>query len=57
MGRHGSGPRLLRGGPAYALERTQFGTPVASFQLTQQKLVDMVLEIQKGLLSRCTRVV
>jgi glutaryl-CoA dehydrogenase len=35
---------------AYAVERTQFGRPVASFQLTQQKLVDMVLEIQKGLL-------
>jgi glutaryl-CoA dehydrogenase len=34
----------------YALERTQFGQPLASFQLTQQKLVDMVLEIQKGVL-------
>src|SRR6266508_3797826 len=34
----------------YALEREQFGTPVASFQLTQHKLVDMVLEIQKGVL-------
>ena len=34
----------------YATERTQFGTPIASFQLTQQKLVDMVLEIQKGVL-------
>jgi glutaryl-CoA dehydrogenase len=33
---------------AYALERRQFGAPVAAFQLTQQKLVDMVLEIQKG---------
>ena len=35
---------------AYALERRQFGQPIASFQLTQEKLVDMVLEIQKGLL-------
>jgi glutaryl-CoA dehydrogenase len=35
---------------AYALERHQFDKPIASFQLTQQKLVDMVLEIQKGVL-------
>jgi glutaryl-CoA dehydrogenase len=34
----------------YALERRQFDRPIAGFQLTQQKLVDMVLEIQKGLL-------
>ncbi len=32
----------------YAKEREQFGRAVASFQLTQQKLVDMMLEIQKG---------
>ena len=35
---------------AYALDRQQFGAPIAAFQLTQQKLVDMVLEIQKGML-------
>lgn len=34
----------------YALRRHQFDRPIASFQLTQQKLVEMVLEIQKGLL-------
>jgi glutaryl-CoA dehydrogenase len=34
----------------YALQRRQFDRPIASFQLTQQKLVDMVLEIQKGVL-------
>jgi glutaryl-CoA dehydrogenase len=35
---------------AYALQRKQFDRPLASFQLTQQKLTDMVLEIQKGIL-------
>lgn len=35
---------------AYAGEREQFGVPVSQFQLTQQKLVDMVLELQKGVL-------
>jgi glutaryl-CoA dehydrogenase len=35
---------------AYAVDRRQFGTPIAAFQLTQAKLVDMVLEIQKGVL-------
>ena len=33
---------------AYAQERTQFGRPIAGFQLTQEKLVDMALEIQKA---------
>ena len=32
----------------YAGERTQFGKPIAAFQLTQQKLVDMALELAKG---------
>jgi glutaryl-CoA dehydrogenase len=35
---------------AYAGERRQFGQPIAAFQLTQAKLVDMMLEIQKGIL-------
>lgn len=34
----------------YAGEREQFGKPIASFQLTQEKLVNMMLEIDKGLL-------
>jgi len=34
----------------YAGERTQFGKPIAAFQLTQQKLVDMTLEYTKGVL-------
>ena len=33
---------------AYALERTQFDKPIAAFQLTQQKLVNWALEIQKA---------
>lgn len=32
----------------YALNRTQFGKPIASFQLIQVKLADMVTEISKG---------
>ncbi|SES49760.1 glutaryl-CoA dehydrogenase [Pedococcus cremeus] len=34
----------------YAMEREQFGRPIAGFQLTQQKLADMALEYTKGLL-------
>jgi glutaryl-CoA dehydrogenase len=34
----------------YAKEREQFGKPVAAFQLTQEKLVNMLLEIDKGTL-------
>ncbi|MEO6999072.1 MAG: acyl-CoA dehydrogenase family protein, partial [Terracoccus sp.] len=32
----------------YAIERHQFGRPLAGFQLTQQKLADMALELIKG---------
>jgi glutaryl-CoA dehydrogenase len=34
----------------YAKTREQFGRPIASFQLTQEKLVNMLLELQKGLM-------
>lgn len=34
----------------YATQRLQFDRPLASFQLTQQKLADMALEIEKGML-------
>jgi glutaryl-CoA dehydrogenase len=34
----------------YAKRREQFGKPIASFQLTQEKLVNMMLEIEKGTL-------
>ncbi|MDP9985339.1 glutaryl-CoA dehydrogenase [Arthrobacter oryzae] len=35
---------------AYAGDRLQFGKPLAGYQLTQEKLVNMLLEIQKGTL-------
>jgi glutaryl-CoA dehydrogenase len=34
----------------YSQERMQFGKPLAGYQLTQEKLVNMLLEIQKGTL-------
>jgi glutaryl-CoA dehydrogenase len=34
----------------YAGAREQFGRPIAAFQLTQQKLADMAVELNKGLL-------
>ena len=34
----------------YAIDREQFGRPIAGFQLTQQKLADMSLELTKGYL-------
>jgi glutaryl-CoA dehydrogenase len=35
---------------AYATTREQFDRPIAGFQLTQAKLADMALELQKGML-------
>ncbi|MGH8947202.1 MAG: acyl-CoA dehydrogenase family protein [Acidimicrobiia bacterium] len=35
---------------AYAKEREQFGTPIGSFQLTQRKLVEMMVAVQRGTL-------
>jgi len=34
----------------YAVTREQFGRPIGGFQLTQAKLADMALEVQKGFL-------
>jgi glutaryl-CoA dehydrogenase len=33
---------------AYSLGREQFGKPIAGFQLTQKKLVDMALDVNQG---------
>ena len=35
---------------AYAIDREQFGKPIAGYQLTQKKLADMTLELDKGFL-------
>jgi glutaryl-CoA dehydrogenase len=49
-GSMGAARRCFECALEYAKEREQFGRPVAAFQLTQQKLVDMMLEIEKGTL-------
>ncbi len=35
---------------AYAMEREQFGRPIASYQLVQEKLANMLIEVGKGTL-------
>ncbi|GAB3562281.1 acyl-CoA dehydrogenase family protein [Amycolatopsis endophytica] len=49
-GAMGAARSCLHAAMDYAGERTQFGKPIAGFQLTQQKLVDMSLEYTKGVL-------
>jgi len=34
----------------YAKTRVQFGKPIGAFQLTQEKLADMAVELNKGML-------
>ena len=34
----------------YAIDRIQFGKPIAAFQLTQRKLVEMMVNVNRGLL-------
>lgn len=34
----------------YAIDRKQFGVPIASFQLTQSKLVEMMVQVNRGML-------
>jgi glutaryl-CoA dehydrogenase len=35
---------------SYAMEREQFGKPISTFQLTQRKLVEMMVAVQRGTL-------
>jgi glutaryl-CoA dehydrogenase len=44
----GAARSSLEAAVRYAGERTQFGRPIAGFQLTQQKVADMTLELVKG---------
>ena len=47
-GRSGAARSSLDTARRYSIEREQFGRPLAGFQLTQQKLADMALELVKG---------
>ncbi|GMU60160.1 MAG: glutaryl-CoA dehydrogenase [Myxococcaceae bacterium] len=44
----GAAVACFEGAREYALERKTFGKPIAGFQLTQEKLADMLQEIVKG---------
>jgi glutaryl-CoA dehydrogenase len=50
FGAMGAARDCIETATAYALSREQFGRPIAGFQLTQAKLADMALELQKGYL-------
>jgi glutaryl-CoA dehydrogenase len=49
-GAMGAARSAFRTALAYAGDRVQFGRPISSFQLTQAKLTDMSLELNKGTL-------
>jgi glutaryl-CoA dehydrogenase len=44
----GAGRACYEAALEYARTRVQYGRPIAAFQLTQRKLVDMMLELQKA---------
>jgi glutaryl-CoA dehydrogenase len=44
----GAGRACYEAAVDYSKTRIQWGKPIAAFQLTQQKLVNMMLELQKG---------
>ena len=50
FGSLGAARDCLESALAYACDRTVFDRPLSSFQLTQAKLADMALELQKGFL-------
>jgi glutaryl-CoA dehydrogenase len=50
FGALGAARDCLEAAIAYALDREVFDRPLAGFQLTQQKLADMALELGKGML-------
>jgi glutaryl-CoA dehydrogenase len=47
-GATGAGRACYEAALAYARERVQFDRPIASFQLTQRKLVEMMVRVQKA---------
>jgi len=47
-GATGAGRACYESALAYAKEREQFGTPIAGFQLTQRKLVEMMVRVNKS---------
>lgn len=49
-GAMGAARSALAAATRYACERTQFGRPIAGFQLTQAKLAQQAAELSKGLL-------
>jgi glutaryl-CoA dehydrogenase len=49
-GATGAGRACYEAALAYAKEREQFGKPIASFQLTQRKLVEMMVRVNKAYL-------
>ena len=50
FGAIGAGRACYEAALAYAKDREQFGQPIASFQLTQRKLVEMMVAVQRGTL-------
>ena len=50
FGAVGAGRACYESALDYAKERVQFGVPIASFQLTQRKLVEMMVAVNRGTL-------